>query len=182
MLQRAASACLSGGRAGSPASTARPSGTSRGVCDRDDGLRERLRELSRRASALGLPARLGESCAVRAGRRTARRSSGCGAKRACGCRPSGASGNGSATSTAPAARLRAERPDQVWALDFQFDTTVDGRVLKLLHVVDEHTREALAIQVERRIDSDHTVSVLDRIVRERGRRTRAACAWTTAPS
>ncbi len=48
------------------------------------------------------------------------------------------------TSTSPAARLRAKRPNHVWALDFQFDTTVDGRVLKLLHVVDEHTREALA--------------------------------------
>ena len=57
----------------------------------------------------------------------------------------------------------------MWALDFQFDTTVHGRVLKLLHVVDEHTREALAIQVERRIDSDRTVSVLDRIVTARGR-------------
>jgi len=56
----------------------------------------------------------------------------------------------------------------VWALDFQFDTTADGRVLKLLHVVDEHTREALAIRVERRIDADQTVSVLDRIVRGRG--------------
>jgi transposase InsO family protein len=73
------------------------------------------------------------------------------------------------TSTVPAARLRAERPDQVWALDFQFDTTSDGRVLKLLHVVDEHTREALVVQVERRIDSDHTVSVLERIVAHRGR-------------
>ena len=73
------------------------------------------------------------------------------------------------TSTTPAARLRAERPNQVWALDFQFDTTTDGRVLKLLHVVDEHTREALAIRVERRIDSDRTVSVLDRIVTDRGR-------------
>jgi putative transposase len=52
----------------------------------------------------------------------------------------------------------------VWALDFQFDTTVDGRLLKLLHVVDEHTREALAIEVERRIDADHTVRVHDRIV------------------
>ncbi len=72
-------------------------------------------------------------------------------------------------STLSAARLRAERPDQVWALDFQFDTTTDGRILKLLHVVDEHTREALAIQVERRIDADRTVSVLERIVAERGR-------------
>ena len=73
------------------------------------------------------------------------------------------------TSTTPAARLRAERPNQVWALDFQFDTTTDGRILKLLHVVDEHTREALAIQVERRIDADHTVRVLERIVALRGR-------------
>ncbi len=74
------------------------------------------------------------------------------------------------TSTTPgAARLRAERPNHVWALDYQFDTTVDGRVLKLLHVVDEHTREALAIQVERRIDADHTVRVLERIVAQRGR-------------
>jgi putative transposase len=73
------------------------------------------------------------------------------------------------TSTRSAAKLRAERPDQVWALDFQFDTTSDGRILKLLHVVDEHTREALAIEVARRIDADHTVSVLERIARERGR-------------
>ena len=72
-------------------------------------------------------------------------------------------------STTLAARLRAQRPDQVWALDFQFDTTSDGRILKLLHVVDEHTREALAVQVERRIDADRTVSVLERIVTARGR-------------
>ena len=76
------------------------------------------------------------------------------------------------SSTTPAARLRAQRPNHVWALDFQFDTTVDGRVLKLLHVVDEHTREALAIEVDRRIDSDHTVRVLDRIVTQQDRRPR----------
>jgi len=55
-------------------------------------------------------------------------------------------------STVPAERLRAQRPNQVWALDFQFDQTADGRILKLLHVVDEHTREALAIECHRRID------------------------------
>jgi len=72
------------------------------------------------------------------------------------------------TSTVPAARLRAEAPDQVWAIDFQFDQTVDGHNLKLLHVVDEFTREALAIECRRRIDADHTVKVLDRIVAQRG--------------
>ena len=72
-------------------------------------------------------------------------------------------------STVPAARLRAERPDHVWALDFQFDQTSDGRILKLLHVVDEFTREALAIECERRIDADRTVAVLERLVAIRGR-------------
>jgi putative transposase len=71
-------------------------------------------------------------------------------------------------STVPGDRLRAERPDHVWAFDFQFDVTDDGRVLKLLYVVDEFTREALAMEAERRIDADHVVDVLDRIVRERG--------------
>jgi putative transposase len=71
-------------------------------------------------------------------------------------------------STVPAERLRAERPDHVWAMDYQFDQTADGRILKLLHVVDEFTREALAIECRRRIDSDHTVTVLERLVAERG--------------
>jgi putative transposase len=72
-------------------------------------------------------------------------------------------------STVPASRLRAERPDQVWALDFQLDQTADGRILKLLHVVDEFTREALEMKCERRIDADSTVVTLDRLVALRGR-------------
>ena len=59
-------------------------------------------------------------------------------------------------STVLAVRLRAERPNQVWALDFQFDSTTDGRAFKLLNVVDEHTREALATDVGRSIDADQT--------------------------
>jgi putative transposase len=67
----------------------------------------------------------------------------------------------------PAARLRAQRPNEVWALDFQFDQTADGRILKLLNVVDEFTREALGILVARRIDADATVTVLERLVAAR---------------
>ncbi len=73
-------------------------------------------------------------------------------------------------STVPGDRLRAERPDHVWAFDFQFDVTDDGRAVKLLYVVDEFTREALAMEAERRIDGDQVVDVLDRIIREQGRR------------
>jgi putative transposase len=71
-------------------------------------------------------------------------------------------------STVPGDRLRAERPDHVWAFDFQFDVTDDGRAVKLLYVVDEFTREALAMEAERRIDGDKVVEVLDRIVADRG--------------
>jgi putative transposase len=53
-------------------------------------------------------------------------------------------------------------------LDFQLDTTSDRRTRNLLHVVDEHTREALAMRVAHSIDADHTTRVLDQIVRERG--------------
>ena len=67
-------------------------------------------------------------------------------------------------STVPADRLRAQHPNHVWALDFQFDQTADGRILKLLHVVDEFTREALAIRCARRIDADATVAVLEKLV------------------
>ena len=55
----------------------------------------------------------------------------------------------------------------MWAIDFQFDQTQDGHNLKLLHVVDEFTREALAIECHRRIDADKLIAVLDRLVAER---------------
>ena len=71
-------------------------------------------------------------------------------------------------SAVPAARLRAERPTHVWALDFQFDQTADGRVLKLLNSVDEHTREALAIVAARSITAAATASTLEGIVARRG--------------
>jgi transposase InsO family protein len=70
-------------------------------------------------------------------------------------------------STTPAERLRAEHPDHVWALDYQFDVTATGRILKLLHVVDECTRESLADLVDHSIDADATVACLDKIVAAR---------------
>src|ERR1039458_2365800 len=72
-------------------------------------------------------------------------------------------------STVPASRLTAERPNKVWAVDFQSDRAAFGRILKLVHVVDEFTREALAIECERRIAADRTVVTLDGLVAVRGR-------------
>ncbi len=59
-------------------------------------------------------------------------------------------------------------PNALWAMDFQFDVTADGRTLKLLNVVDEFTRESLAIGVDRSIDADAVVGMLDRIAATRG--------------
>ena len=65
--------------------------------------------------------------------------------------------------------LRAQRPDHVWALDFQFDVTASGRKIKILHVLDEFTRESLADLVDHSIDADATVGCLDKVAAARGR-------------
>lgn len=57
-------------------------------------------------------------------------------------------------------RYRAEHPHQVWAMDFQFDATADGRRLKVLNVIDEHSRLCLAIRVGRRCKAKDVVAVL----------------------
>jgi len=78
-------------------------------------------------------------------------------------------------STAPEGRLRAERAGHVWAFDFQFDQTADGHVLKLLNVVDEFTREALAMRTARSITADQTVAVLEALVAVHGAPTHIRC-------
>jgi putative transposase len=60
------------------------------------------------------------------------------------------------------------RPNVLWALDFQFDQTIDGKMLKLLNVIDEYSRECLAIDVERSIDADGVVRCLQRLALRRG--------------
>jgi len=53
-------------------------------------------------------------------------------------------------------------------LDFEFDETADLLRLNLLNIVDEHTTEALAMDVDRSITGDDVVTVLERLVAERG--------------
>ena len=60
-------------------------------------------------------------------------------------------------------RHRAEHPHQVWAMDFQFDATADGRRLKFLNVIDEHSRLCLAIRVGRRCKAKDVVAVLEEL-------------------
>ncbi|CAK6689395.1 hypothetical protein IFHNHDMJ_00599 [Synechococcus sp. CBW1107] len=60
-------------------------------------------------------------------------------------------------------RHRAEHPHQVWAMDFQFDATADGRRLKSLNVIDEHSRLCLAIRVGRRCKAKDVMAVLEEL-------------------
>jgi putative transposase len=57
-------------------------------------------------------------------------------------------------------RRRAEHPDHVWAWDFVFDRTANGRSLKWLSIVDEYTRECLALEVDRGMTSEDVLDVL----------------------
>jgi transposase InsO family protein len=65
-------------------------------------------------------------------------------------------------------RRRAERPNHVWSYDFVFDRTHDGRPLRMLTMVDEFTRECLAIDVERRLDSENVLERLASLFVDRG--------------
>jgi transposase InsO family protein len=66
-------------------------------------------------------------------------------------------------------RYRAERMNHVWSYDFVSEQTEDGRQLKLLVVLDEYTRECLAIEVARSLTAPDVVRVLQYLFAVRGR-------------
>lgn len=61
-------------------------------------------------------------------------------------------------------RMTALYPNHVWAIDFEFDETSDQRRLKVANIVDEHTREALAMRVGRHCTAEDLISELERLV------------------
>jgi transposase InsO family protein len=63
---------------------------------------------------------------------------------------------------------KAGAPGDVWAIDFQFHSTVAGKPLKILSIVDEHTRECLGGQVEYSITAEDLTNELDVLAIERG--------------
>ena len=64
------------------------------------------------------------------------------------------------TSEGGIVRRKAERKDHVWSVDFIFDRTTNGRSLKMLVIVDEFTRECIALEVGRKLTSDDFIDVL----------------------
>jgi putative transposase len=65
-------------------------------------------------------------------------------------------------------RRRAEHKDHVWAWDFVFDHTTSGSTLKWLSIVDEYTRECLALKVDRSITSEDVIDTLAELFAMRG--------------
>lgn len=80
-------------------------------------------------------------------------------------------------------RLRPERPNQVWSYDFVESRTHDGRKFRMLNVVDEFTRECLAIRIDRKLNSTAVVDVLTDLFILRGCQAMFGqiMAWNLSP-
>jgi len=59
------------------------------------------------------------------------------------------------------------RPNERWSLNFVHDTLRTGRRIRTLNIVDDFTREALAIEVDTSISGSRVARILDRIATER---------------
>ncbi len=57
-------------------------------------------------------------------------------------------------------RLRPEHKDHVWSYDFMVARTSEGRAFRILNIIDEYSRECLAIRVERRLSSEDVIDQL----------------------
>ncbi|WLR99394.1 IS3 family transposase [Shinella sumterensis] len=65
-------------------------------------------------------------------------------------------------------RLRPEYPNHVWSYDFVEDRTHNGRKIRMLNVIDEFTRECIAIRVERKLKAIDVIDVLSDLFILRG--------------
>ncbi len=63
---------------------------------------------------------------------------------------------------------KAEKANQVWTYDFVFDQSLSGRSLKMLTLIDEYTRECLAVEVGISIKSERVRRILQRICLNKG--------------
>ena len=65
-------------------------------------------------------------------------------------------------------RRKAEHKDHVWTWDFIFDRTANGSTLKCLSIIDEYTRECLALKVDRSITAEDVIDTLAELFAMRG--------------
>src|SRR5210317_152666 len=65
-------------------------------------------------------------------------------------------------------RLRPRYKNHVWSYDFVLDRTHNGKAIRMLTVIDEHTRKCLAIETGRKLNSQNVMDVLSQLFIERG--------------
>jgi putative transposase len=65
-------------------------------------------------------------------------------------------------------RLRPERPNHVWSYDFVADRTHDGKAFRMLCIIDEFSRESLAIRVARKLKATDVIEALCELFVSRG--------------
>jgi len=65
-------------------------------------------------------------------------------------------------------RHRAEYPNHLWSYDFVFERTHDNKPLRILTIVDEYTRECLALRSDRKITSEDVIHTLADLFIQRG--------------
>jgi transposase InsO family protein len=65
-------------------------------------------------------------------------------------------------------RLTPEFPGHVWSYDFMLERTHDGRPFRILNVIDEYTRECLAVRVARQLDHEEVQECLAELFSARG--------------
>ncbi len=65
-------------------------------------------------------------------------------------------------------RRRAEYANHVWSYDFVHERTHDGRAMRILAMVDEYTRECLALEVKRSLKSEDVLATLAELFVQRG--------------
>jgi putative transposase len=75
----------------------------------------------------------------------------------------------------------ADVPSRVWAVDFQFDSTTDGRPIKIVSIIDEHTRECLGGMIQRSITGEDLITELARLAPSAAQ-SRRCCVVTTDPN
>ena len=77
----------------------------------------------------------------------------------------------------PRKRIVREKPEPlhvpqainvVWSMDFMHDQLDDGRSIRLLNVIDDFNREALAIEIDFSLPSERVIRVLDQVIAWRG--------------
>ena len=82
----------------------------------------------------------------------------------------------------PVTNPATSRPNERWSIDFLSDCVSTGRVIRMLTIVDDCTRECPAIEVDTSLGGLRVRRVLDRIARERGLPKAIvleACDWSS---